>query len=51
MTLPGTEIAARTNLAIPISPVLDAAQADEVVDAVRRPSGRGAPLTAGTARA
>lgn len=33
--LPGTELAARTNLAIPISPVLTAAQAAEVVRAVR----------------
>jgi dTDP-3-amino-3,4,6-trideoxy-alpha-D-glucose transaminase len=48
--LPGTEIAARTNLAIPISPVLDAAQAHEVVDAVRHHLA-GRPLTAGTARA
>jgi dTDP-4-amino-4,6-dideoxygalactose transaminase len=34
--LPATEEAARTNLAIPMSPVLDAAQAAEVTDAVRR---------------
>jgi dTDP-4-amino-4,6-dideoxygalactose transaminase len=34
--LPATEDAARTNLAIPMSPVLDAAQAAEVTDAVRR---------------
>jgi len=33
--LPGTELAARTNLAIPISPVLSEAQAREVVQAVR----------------
>jgi dTDP-4-amino-4,6-dideoxygalactose transaminase len=33
--LPGTEVAARTNLAIPISPVLSEAQASEVVAAVR----------------
>ncbi len=33
--LPGTEEAARTNLAIPISPVLNEARAREVVDAVR----------------
>jgi dTDP-4-amino-4,6-dideoxygalactose transaminase len=33
--LPGTERAARTNLALPMSPVLDAAQAEEVVAAVR----------------
>ena len=32
--LPGTEEAARTNLAMPMSPVLDRAQADEVVAAV-----------------
>jgi dTDP-4-amino-4,6-dideoxygalactose transaminase len=36
--LPGTEIAAGTNLAIPISPVLDEEQAREVVDAVRASS-------------
>ncbi len=35
LELPGTEEAARTNLAIPISPVLSAEQADEVVAAVR----------------
>jgi hypothetical protein len=34
VALPGTEEAARTNLAIPISPVLTRAQADEVVAAV-----------------
>lgn len=33
--LPGTEAAAATNLALPISPVLDATQATEVVQAVR----------------
>jgi dTDP-4-amino-4,6-dideoxygalactose transaminase len=33
LELPGTAEAARTNLAIPISPVLDRAQADEVVAA------------------
>jgi dTDP-4-amino-4,6-dideoxygalactose transaminase len=33
--LPGTEQAARTHLAIPISPVLTRAQAEEVVEAVR----------------
>jgi dTDP-4-amino-4,6-dideoxygalactose transaminase len=33
--LPGTEAAARTHLAIPMSPVLSRAQADEVVAAVR----------------
>ena len=32
--LPGTDEAARTNLAIPMSPVLARAQADEVVAAV-----------------
>jgi dTDP-4-amino-4,6-dideoxygalactose transaminase len=34
-TLPATEQAARTHLAIPMSPVLTRAQADEVVSAVR----------------
>jgi dTDP-3-amino-3,4,6-trideoxy-alpha-D-glucose transaminase len=34
VALPGTEEAARTNLAIPMSPVLDRAQADEVVAAL-----------------
>jgi dTDP-4-amino-4,6-dideoxygalactose transaminase len=33
--LPGTDAAARTHLAIPMSPVLDAAQAAEVVSAAR----------------
>ncbi len=33
--LPGTDAAARTHLAIPMSPVLDRAQADEVVAAVK----------------
>jgi dTDP-4-amino-4,6-dideoxygalactose transaminase len=33
--LPGTEEAARTHLAIPMSPVLSREQADEVVAAVR----------------
>ncbi len=33
--LPGTEEAARTHLAIPMSPVLSRAQVDEVVEAVR----------------
>ena len=33
--LPGTEEAARTHLAIPMSPVLSRAQAEEVVAAVR----------------
>jgi dTDP-4-amino-4,6-dideoxygalactose transaminase len=32
--LPGTEEASRTNLALPMSPVLTRAQADEVVAAV-----------------
>ena len=31
MTLPGTDEAARTHLAIPMSPVLSAGQAEEVV--------------------
>ncbi len=35
LTLPGTEEAARTHLAIPISPVLSREQAERVVDAVR----------------
>ncbi len=35
LTLPGTEQAARTHLAIPISPVLSREQAEQVVDAVR----------------
>ena len=34
--LPGTEQAARSHLAIPMSPVLSAAQAEEVVVAIRR---------------
>jgi dTDP-4-amino-4,6-dideoxygalactose transaminase len=33
--LPGTEEAARTNLALPMSPVLGAEQAAEVVAAIR----------------
>ena len=33
--LPGTEEAARTHLAIPMSPVLERAQADEVIAAIR----------------
>jgi dTDP-4-amino-4,6-dideoxygalactose transaminase len=33
--LPGTDEAARTHLAIPMSPVLNREQADEVVAAVR----------------
>ncbi len=37
--LPGTEQAARTHLAIPMSPVLTREQADEVVAAVRRAQG------------
>jgi dTDP-3-amino-3,4,6-trideoxy-alpha-D-glucose transaminase len=36
LDLPGTEEAARTHLAIPMSPVLARAQVDEVVAAVRR---------------
>ena len=36
LELPGTEHAAARHLAIPMSPVLTRAQADEVVDAVRR---------------
>ena len=45
--LPGTELAARTNVAVPISPVLDEAQAREVVDAVREhAAARSAPLGA-----
>jgi dTDP-4-amino-4,6-dideoxygalactose transaminase len=35
VTLPGTEEAARTHLAIPISPVLSREQAEQVVGAVR----------------
>lgn len=34
--LPGTEAASQSNVALPISPVLDAAQANEVVQATRR---------------
>ena len=34
LDLPGTAEAARTNLAVPMSPVLDRAQADEVVAAL-----------------
>ena len=37
--LPGTEEAAHTHLAIPMSPVLDAAQAAEVTDVIRRALG------------
>jgi dTDP-4-amino-4,6-dideoxygalactose transaminase len=48
--LPGTQIAARTNLAIPISAVLDATQADEVVDAIRSHLAA-SPVAAGTSRA
>ncbi|MGI8507250.1 MAG: DegT/DnrJ/EryC1/StrS family aminotransferase, partial [Solirubrobacteraceae bacterium] len=33
--LPGTDLAARTNVAIPISPVLDETQARAVVTAIR----------------
>jgi dTDP-4-amino-4,6-dideoxygalactose transaminase len=36
LELPGTEQAARTHLAIPMSPVLTSEQAAEVVAAVRR---------------
>jgi dTDP-4-amino-4,6-dideoxygalactose transaminase len=36
IALPGTDEAARTNLALPMSPVLSAAQAEEVVAAVSR---------------
>jgi dTDP-3-amino-3,4,6-trideoxy-alpha-D-glucose transaminase len=36
--LPGTEEAARTNLAVPMSPVLSRAQADEVVAALGAPA-------------
>jgi dTDP-3-amino-3,4,6-trideoxy-alpha-D-glucose transaminase len=35
LTLPGTEVAARTHLAIPISPVLSREQAEQVVSAIR----------------
>jgi len=35
VTLPGTEEAARTHLAIPISPVLSGEQVEQVVSAVR----------------
>jgi dTDP-3-amino-3,4,6-trideoxy-alpha-D-glucose transaminase len=38
LKLPGTEEAAKTHLAIPMSAVLSAAQADEVTDAIRRAS-------------
>jgi dTDP-3-amino-3,4,6-trideoxy-alpha-D-glucose transaminase len=38
--LPGTELAARTNLAIPMSPVLGAAEAAEVTAAVRAATAR-----------
>ena len=40
--LPGTEEAARTNLALPMSPVLDRAQADEVVAALAPAASAGA---------
>jgi len=36
--LPATEELARTNVALPMSPVLSSGQAREVVDAVRRAS-------------
>jgi dTDP-4-amino-4,6-dideoxygalactose transaminase len=39
LELPGTDEAARTHLAIPMSPVLSREQADEVVAAVRRARG------------
>ena len=35
LDLPGTDEAARTNLALPMSPVLTSEQAEEVVAAVR----------------
>jgi dTDP-4-amino-4,6-dideoxygalactose transaminase len=41
--LPGTELASRTNLAIPMSPVLSAEQADEVVQATGSHLAAGAP--------
>ncbi len=44
--LPGTEQAARTNVAIPVSPVLDEHQVREVVDAVR--AALAAPVGSGT---
>jgi dTDP-3-amino-3,4,6-trideoxy-alpha-D-glucose transaminase len=40
VSLPGTEIAARTHLAIPMSPVLTAAQALDVTETVRNALGR-----------
>ncbi len=43
--LPGTELAARTNLALPISPVLDEVQAREVTAAVA--AGLAAPVGSG----
>jgi dTDP-4-amino-4,6-dideoxygalactose transaminase len=46
--LPGTERAAQTHLALPISPVLDQAQADEVVAAAREHLGAAQP--AGSSR-
>ncbi len=48
--LPGTDRAARTNVAIPISPVLNQAQADEIVDAARGHLA-GCPLAIGTSAA
>ncbi|HLB21768.1 MAG TPA: DegT/DnrJ/EryC1/StrS family aminotransferase, partial [Solirubrobacteraceae bacterium] len=39
LELPGTEEAARTHLAIPMSPVLSRAQAEEVVAAAQGASG------------
>jgi dTDP-4-amino-4,6-dideoxygalactose transaminase len=41
--LPGTELASRTNLAIPMSPVLSAEQAAEVVQATGSHLAAGAP--------
>jgi dTDP-4-amino-4,6-dideoxygalactose transaminase len=41
--LPGTELASQTNLAIPMSPVLSAEQADEVVQATGSHLAAGAP--------
>ena len=41
--LPGTELASRTNLAIPMSPVLSAEQAGEVVQATRSHLAAAAP--------
>jgi dTDP-3-amino-3,4,6-trideoxy-alpha-D-glucose transaminase len=49
VSLPGTEEAARSHLAIPISPQLSSAQAQSVVGAIAR--GLGAPQAASGARA